>query len=359
MTVIPRRWKSGTAKGNKSIARRQSTEIRLECSGAVSLMTGNPGEDSEDPNPAPIGRVPASSWVRKRHRLIMTGLGVILAVVAANAVSGSRYQDVPGTGNGVFFDSAAGRTADSWAFLQIGRWIAKTMNYQSGLIDPHQDWSLLMEDGMQLRNFVQRQIEALLGEFGADVNTVPPDFLDEVVRFVRQYQGRDHAIMVRALKHESEDLERVKGILRRDNLPEDLAYIVLVESGFHPNSSSEDGAVGPWQFMEDTARDYGMEVNETVDERLDLAKSTEAASRYLRNLILDFGSGRSVMLALAAYNSGPERVRRAVRNVKDPIRERNFWYLFSVKALPAETLDYVPKVFAAIIIGRNPQAFGF
>jgi membrane-bound lytic murein transglycosylase D len=96
-----------------------------------------------------------------------------------------------------------------------------------------------------------------------------------------------------------------------------------------------------------------------VDERLDLRKATRAGCRYLRNLILDFGAGSSVMLALAAYNLGPTRVKQAITKVEDPIKQRNFWYLYRARALPAETREYVPKVFAAIIIGRNPDRFGF
>ena len=114
-----------------------------------------------------------------------------------------------------------------------------------------------------------------------------------------------------------------------------------------------------WQFTPATARALGLRVGGGVDERLDLHKSTRAGCRYLRNLILDFGAGSSVMLALAAYNLGPTRVKQAIAKVDDPIKQRNFWYLYRVRALPAETREYVPKVFAAIIIGRNPDKFGF
>ena len=97
-----------------------------------------------------------------------------------------------------------------------------------------------------------------------------------------------------------------------------------------------------------------------VDERKDLVKSTRASCKYLRDLILDFGSGSSVMLALAAYNSGAGTVKQAVtRTVRDPIKQRNFWYLYRARALPLETREYVPKVFAAILIGRSPDHFGF
>ena len=77
----------------------------------------------------------------------------------------------------------------------------------------------------------------------------------------------------------------------------------------------------------------------------------------LRSLIL-IGVG-IFMLALAAYNLGPTRIRRTIRKVEDPIRQRNFWYLYRVRALPAETRDYVPKIFAAVIICRNPEQLGF
>jgi membrane-bound lytic murein transglycosylase D len=101
-------------------------------------------------------------------------------------------------------------------------------------------------------------------------------------------------------------------------------------------------------------------VDGVVDERTDLRKSTHAACRFLRKLILEFGNGSSVMLALAAYNLGPAKVRQAVaKTVEDPIQQRNFWYLYRIRALPAETREYVPKVFAAIIIARNPELFGF
>jgi len=65
------------------------------------------------------------------------------------------------------------------------------------------------------------------------------------------------------------------------------------------------------------------------------------------------------MLALAAYNLGPSRIKMAVRKVDDPIKQRNFWYLYRVRAVPTETREYVPKVIAVMIIGRHPQRFGF
>jgi membrane-bound lytic murein transglycosylase D len=96
-----------------------------------------------------------------------------------------------------------------------------------------------------------------------------------------------------------------------------------------------------------------------LDQRTDPVASTRAACRLLRDLIIEFGNGSSVMLALAAYNGGLSKVKSAVRHVKDPIRQRNFWYLYRTKALPAETREYVPKVVAAMIVGRNAEHYGF
>jgi membrane-bound lytic murein transglycosylase D len=165
--------------------------------------------------------------------------------------------------------------------------------------------------------------------------------------------------MERVLVHRRQDFDKIRGILEEYNLPPSLSYMVLVETGFQFRKKSHAGAAGPWQFLPRTARAYGLTVNKETDQRYDVDKSTHAAARYIRDLIFEFGSGSSVMLALAAYNTGPTRVRRTIRKMDDPINQRNFWHLYRVKALPRETREYVPKIIAAIIVGRNPERFGF
>lgn len=209
------------------------------------------------------------------------------------------------------------------------------------------------------QDFVESEIQKLMREFGAEEYSIPSEFLEQVRRFIRQYQERDRENMERALGRSRKELEAARKQLQADNLPPDLAYMVLVESAFITGSSSSAGAAGLWQFTAATAKAYGLKVGDGVDERLDARKSTQAAGRYMRELILDFGSGSSVMLALAAYNLGPGKVKRVVRTVDDPIKQRNFWYLYRTKALPAETREYIPKTIAAITIGRNPEKFGF
>jgi hypothetical protein len=208
-------------------------------------------------------------------------------------------------------------------------------------------------------DFVESEIKQLMQEFGAEEYSIPLEFKGQVRRFILHYQGPDRKHMEAALGRLRRDLETVRRYLAREKLPADLAYMVLVESAFISENSSSQGAAGYWQFTPATARSYGLAVDDDVDERLDLRKSTQAAGRYIRELILDFGSGSSVMLALAAYNVGPGAVKRAVRSVKDPIKQRNFWYLYRARALPVETREYIPKIIASIIIGRNPERFGF
>ena len=209
-------------------------------------------------------------------------------------------------------------------------------------------------------DFLIQEIRALMAEFGAEVYSVPPDFVERVGHYIEQDQGPDRPLVAHVLNDAATQLKVIRQVLREEQLPADLAYIPLVESALAPDQSSAAGARGPWQLTPATARTFGLRVDKKVDERTDLTKSTRASCRYLRDLILDFGAGSSVMLALAAYNLGPTKVKQAVMNtVRDPIKQRNFWYLYRVNALPKETREYVPRVVAAMIIGRNPRHFGF
>jgi soluble lytic murein transglycosylase-like protein len=210
-------------------------------------------------------------------------------------------------------------------------------------------------------DFVTRELRAVMAEFGAEVYSIPPDFVERVNHYIRQDSGPERPKIAQALAGSGSRIETIRGILKAQQMPEDLAYIPIVESALGEDAEeSAAGAVGPWQLTEPTARAYGLRVEDNLDERTDLVKSTQASCRYLKDLILDFGSGSSVMLALAAYNGGAGKVKQAVtRTVRDPIQQRNFWYLYRTRALPVETSEYVPKVFAAILIGRNPKWFGF
>ena len=208
-------------------------------------------------------------------------------------------------------------------------------------------------------DFIEDEIRRLMADLGAEQYSIPREFPNQVRVHLEHYQGANRGNVERALITHRESLDQMRDKMRAESLPPDLVFIVLVESAFRLDSVSPAGAAGPWQFVPATARVYGLKGSDQVDERFDISKSTDAACRYIRHLIIEFGSGSSVMLALAAYNFGPGKIKRVMRKVQDPIRQRSFWYLYHSRALPKETRDYIPKIVAAILIGRNPGRFGF
>jgi membrane-bound lytic murein transglycosylase D len=141
-------------------------------------------------------------------------------------------------------------------------------------------------------------------------------------------------------------------IFREKNLPEDLVYVAMIESGFNPYAVSWARAVGPWQFMSHTGKLYGLQVDWWVDERKDPIKSTHAAAEHLKDLHNLFGSWP---LALASYNAGAGKVQRAVLRT----RSEDFWDLKASRYIRRETKNYIPKYMAATIIAKNPEAYGF
>lgn len=138
-------------------------------------------------------------------------------------------------------------------------------------------------------------------------------------------------------------------------MPRDLIYLALIESNFNPNAKSPVKAVGMWQFMSPTARQFGLQVRGKVDERKNPVRSTDAALEYLEQLHDRFGSW---YLAAAAYNSGQGTVSRALKRVtgKTTGTDEDFFRILNV--LPKETQDYVPKLIAASRIGNDPQKYG-
>ncbi len=144
----------------------------------------------------------------------------------------------------------------------------------------------------------------------------------------------------------------VDRIFSQFDLPSDLVYLSLVESGFNPHARSRAKATGPWQFMKGTAQRYGLRVDKYVDERKDPYKSTVAAANYLRDLYDQFGAWP---LAMAAYNAGEGKVQRAL----DKTNAESFWEIAQTKHLRRETKEYVPRIMAATIIAKNPDQYGF
>lgn len=147
---------------------------------------------------------------------------------------------------------------------------------------------------------------------------------------------------------------RMKELLREEKVPEDLFYLAMIESGFSTFALSRARALGPWQFIRSTGRHYGLRQNWWIDERKDFEKSTRSAARYLKNLYQEFGDW---YLAMAAYNAGEGRIRRAIREAGSD----DFWTISApgTRYLKRETQDYVPRVMAAAILAKMPNTFGF
>ncbi|HYH10414.1 MAG TPA: transglycosylase SLT domain-containing protein [Thermoanaerobaculia bacterium] len=140
--------------------------------------------------------------------------------------------------------------------------------------------------------------------------------------------------------------------LAEQKLPKGLAYLPVIESAYMPTLTSRAGAYGIWQFMPETAREYGLRVDWWVDERADPERSTRAAATYLKDLHRMFGDWS---LALAAYNCGPGRVRRTLNESG----KSTFWELLDAGLLPKETRGYVPTFYATILIASDPETYGF
>ena len=175
---------------------------------------------------------------------------------------------------------------------------------------------------------------------------------NQVQAFIERYTGSRREIVELWLNRSGRYLSMIRDVLRNQGLPEDLAFVAMIESGFNPLAVSRAGAKGMWQFMAGTARRYGLRVDQWVDERLDPEKSTTAAAAYLRDLYRQFGSWA---LAKAAYNAGEVKVINAIKAVGST----DFWALARTRFLRQETREFVPAIHAATVIGRDPAKFGF
>jgi membrane-bound lytic murein transglycosylase D len=203
------------------------------------------------------------------------------------------------------------------------------------------------ELGAGLEELLATEGESIIEEeIGYDI----PIVLNQRVEWWIDYFSINiHNSFARYLARSATWLPYLKDRLREAGLPEDLAYLALIESGFSTQAVSRAGAVGPWQFMSYTGREYGLRIDRWVDERRDYERSTQAAIAYLSDLHEMFDSW---FLAAAGYNGGQGRVGRSM------LRDNtvNFWEL---TGLHSETQNYVPKLIAATIIAKEPEKYGF
>ncbi len=170
-----------------------------------------------------------------------------------------------------------------------------------------------------------------------------------VDQYIRYFQTKGKKQFQTWLERLPEYGELIKNILRENELPEEIVYLAMIESGLNPKAYSKASATGLWQFVYSTGKNYGLKRDWYVDERRDPIKSTYAACAYLKDLFNEFDHW---YLALASYNTGPGRIRRAIRLHQTS----DFWQLHS---LPKETRNYIPYYMAAAIMAKNPEEYGF
>lgn len=186
-----------------------------------------------------------------------------------------------------------------------------------------------------------------------------PTFAGEPVPIERSYvrESLDRELLVNTywqsqtllfIKRAAKYFPIIEPILKEEGVPDDFKYLALAESGLIMRATSPSGAVGPWQFMRSAATDFGLEVNNEVDERYHLEKATVAACKYLKKSYEKFGSWT---LAAAAYNAGRSHVLKQMNRQKAD----NYYDLL----LNEETGRYVFRIIAIKEILENPQKYGF
>ncbi|OGP51850.1 MAG: hypothetical protein A2Y79_08930 [Deltaproteobacteria bacterium RBG_13_43_22] len=177
---------------------------------------------------------------------------------------------------------------------------------------------------------------------------------DQVEHFIDYFQSKLHSRFSLWIGRSTRYMSMMKKILREHNLPEDLIYLAMIESGFSSKAYSRAHAVGPWQFIRETGERYGLRVNSWVDERKDPIKSTRAAAQHLSDLYNRFGSW---YLAAAGYNAGEGKIAKALAMYN----AQNFWEISAdhCRYIKEETKQYVPKMIAAALIAKEPEKYGF
>ena len=202
-----------------------------------------------------------------------------------------------------------------------------------------------------------------------DYSELPTEVLKERLRklnektpFNVEYNPILEQVIKSFLKNRRSSLERLMSLsdyyfpmfeqeMSNQKIPLEMKYLAIIESALNPKARSRAGATGLWQFMYATGKSYGLEVNNYVDERSDPVRSTKAAAKYLNELYKIFGDWD---LALAAYNSGPGNVTKAIRRSNG---KTNYWNLRPY--LPRETAGYVPAFLATLYIFEYAKEHGF
>jgi pSer/pThr/pTyr-binding forkhead associated (FHA) protein len=206
--------------------------------------------------------------------------------------------------------------------------------------------------------------------FGECEIAMPEGFVEETKRYIDIWRADERLAKALRRAHEQNLPPVITRTLAEHHMPPQFFYVALQESDFLPRAIGPQTrfgiAKGMWQIMPETAIQYGLRPGplldvpefDPADERFDAAAATGAAARYLADLYRGEAQA-SGLLVLASYNWGTTRVRKRIQAMEENPRDRNFWRLLAQTDMPAETRDYVFKIFSAAVIGEDPKLFGF
>lgn len=181
---------------------------------------------------------------------------------------------------------------------------------------------------------------------------IPLTLNDTVLRFLDYFQNGGRRAMEAGMQRAGRYRDMISQILAEEGLPQDLIYLCQAESGFKPLAYSKAKCKGLWQFGAARGQEYGLRQNWWIDERSDPEKSTRGAARHLKDLYRQFGNW---LLAMAAYNTGPGNVERAIERTGFA----DYWELAKRGTLHPETQNYIPIILAMAIISKDPGKYGF
>jgi membrane-bound lytic murein transglycosylase D len=209
-----------------------------------------------------------------------------------------------------------------------------------------------IDEANELTPAVDQNVKAKAeAEIKSTRSDLPLMMTDQVAGYINYFSSRGRGTVERALARSGRYEDMIRRVLHEEGVPQDLIYLAQAESGFHPLAVSRAGARGMWQFMGSRAKGYGLERSWWLDERQDPEKATRAAAHHLKDLYNEFGDW---YLAMAAYNSGPGTVQKAVKRTG----YADFWELYRRNVLPKETRNYVPIIVAVTIMAKNPAQYG-
>jgi membrane-bound lytic murein transglycosylase D len=169
--------------------------------------------------------------------------------------------------------------------------------------------------------------------------------------FINYYQGRGRGTMESGMRRSGQFMKMARKIFREEGVPEDIAWLGQVESGWRAKAYSSAAASGLWQFIPGTGRNFGLRQTAWIDERNGYEKATRAAAKYLKFLANRYNGNWE--LAMAAYNTGEGNIDRAIQRAG----RADFWAVYPYIA--QETKNYVPNILATILITKNPDKYGF